>query len=171
MRSDAGRDKDDITEETEGENCWHSEDVFEEAGEGIKRNVNVSMSDSREGEDINTSKEDRCKSVPVRSAAQEAADHGRPDHQGKDSHVTKGGETPRTPTKPAAPSFPPRSSRGSWSCTVCTYRNLSGDFCEICLKRRQWQDEFTPEHVYVKKKSMVTSMKRRWWKRRGSRSK
>jgi len=168
IRRDVGVDEEDIAEE--GENQCYSEDT--EAGdEGIR----VLTSVSGEGEDINTSTKDVCESVSVKRAAQEAADHGRPNHEVKDLHVTKGGETLQTPSKPVAQSFPhsfPHIRKlSSWSCTECTYRNPPGHICEICLEPRQRQNEFTPEHFYVKKKSMVTSMRRKWWKKLRKRNK
>jgi len=164
IRRDAGREKDDITEQTEGENWCSSQDAFEEADEGVKKNDRMLMSDGRKEGDINTAKQNES---AVKSAAQEAADDVRPE----DHHVTKGGGTPRTPKKPAPKPFIRRSDLGSWSCTVCTYLNSTGDFCEMCTAGRcQWQNEFTSPDCFRVKKSISSSMKRMWWRKRGKRN-
>jgi len=130
------------------------------------------MLDGRKEGDVNTPKQNGSKRVAVKSAAQEAADDVRAKHYAEDHHVTKGGGTPQTPTKPVFKPFLNRSDPGSWCCKVCTYLNSTGNFCGMCTaERRQWENKFTsPDCFRVKKKSISSSMKRMWWRKRGKRS-
>jgi len=167
-------EENDIADHTEREDRRDDEEFFEEDNEGIEtRSIRVMMLDGRQPKkDINQMKNDKCERFAVEKAAQEAADDVRPKHKVILPTITRGGEV-QSETTAQAHSISNKPILESWSCDVCTYINLTGDLCEICLiGTRQKKVVFKPKsrgfHI---KKSMATSMRRLWWRKRGNRKK